>query len=256
MKKNKLRNKLRRFLSLSMAVTLFLAASVVAAQTTGQQSKITISGTVTASGEPVIGAVVAVKGTTTGTITSDKGEYTINATGNDILVFSSIGYISQEISVGRQTKIDVVLEDNVINLESVVVVGYGTRKRSDLTGAVNVMGEQTIRATPAANIAMALQGAGAGVNIQRSGGSTHPGHTPEIRIRGTRSIAAGNDPLLVVDGIPYELSMMNNIAPEDITSVTVLKDASSTAIYGSRGAWRYTCLYQTRCGRYQGCCKL
>lgn len=235
MKKNKLRNRLRRFLSLSMAVVLFLTVNVVTAQN-GQRAKVTISGTVTANGEPIIGAVVAVKGTTTGTITSDKGEYTINAAGNDILVFSSIGYISQEIPVGGKTKIDVVLEDNVINLESVVVVGYGTRKRSDLTGAVNVMGEQTIRATPAANIAMALQGAGAGVNIQRSGGSTHPGHTPEIRIRGTRSIAAGNDPLLVVDGIPYELSMMNNIAPEDITSVTVLKDASSTAIYGSRGA--------------------
>lgn len=154
MKKNKLRNRLRRFLSLSMAIALFLTVNVVTAQN-GQQAKVTISGTVTASGEPVIGAVVAVKGTTTGTITSDKGEYTINATGNDILVFSSIGYISQEIPVGRQTRIDVVLEDNVINLESVVVVGYGTRKRSDLTGAVNVMGEQTIRATPAANIAMA-----------------------------------------------------------------------------------------------------
>ncbi|MCD8178114.1 MAG: SusC/RagA family TonB-linked outer membrane protein [Tannerellaceae bacterium] len=219
---------------LTVAVTLSLTANVVFAQTPQQAG--VISGVITSGCEPVIGAVVAVKGTTIGTITDLDGQYTIQAGSNDILVFSSLGYTTQEIPVGEKTRIDVLLQDSFVSLETVVVVGYGTRKKSDLTGAVNVIGEQTIRNTPAANIGMALQGAGAGLNIVRSGGSNHPAHTPEIRIRGARSIAAGNDPLLIVDGIPFDLDMMNNISPEDITSVSVLKDASSTAIYGSRGA--------------------
>ncbi len=235
MEKHRLKNNFKKFVALSVIIALSLMSHVIHAQT-NLQAKITVSGSVTADGETVIGATVKVKGTPVGTITDIDGVYTIQAGHNDVLVFSFVGYVNQEIPVNGKTKIDVVLEENVVSLEGVVVIGYGTRKRSDLTGAVNVVGEQTIRNTPAANIAMALQGAGAGINIQRSGGSTHPGHTPEIRIRGTRSIAAGNDPLLVVDGIPFELDMMNNIASEDITSVTVLKDASSTAIYGSRGA--------------------
>lgn len=235
MEKDKLRTKLRRFLTVSLAVAFSLTALVTNAQT-NQQAKLTITGTITAGGESVIGATVLVKGTSVGTITDVDGAYTISAGNSDVLIFSSVGYTTQEIAVNGRTRINVVLVDDVVTLDQVVVVGYGTRKKSDLTGAVNVVGESTIRQTPAANIAMALQGAGAGVNIQRSGGSTHPGHTPEIRIRGDRSIAANNDPLLVVDGIPYDLEQMNNIAPDDITSVTVLKDASSTAIYGSRGA--------------------
>ncbi|MCD7930777.1 MAG: TonB-dependent receptor [Tannerellaceae bacterium] len=234
MKKNRVKKQFRKFLMLTVTVALTLTASVLSAQT--NQHTGSISGIVTSDGEPVIGAVVAVKGSTTGTITDLDGVYTINASGSDILVYSSLGYTTQEIPVNGRTKIDVVLADSFVSLETVVVVGYGTRKKSDLTGAVSIMGEQTIRTTPAANVAMALQGAGAGVNIQRSNGSNHPAHTPQIRIRGSRSIAAGNDPLLVVDGIPYDVAMMNNISLDDISSVTILKDASSTAIYGSRGA--------------------
>ncbi|WP_352422557.1 SusC/RagA family TonB-linked outer membrane protein [Proteiniphilum sp.] len=202
-----------------------------------QQQKKQITGKITdQNGEPIIGANIVEKGTTNGTVTDINGNFALNIENDALLQISYIGYLAQDINTDNKSFFEIVLHEDAQSLEELVVVGYGIRKRSDLTGAVNVMSEQTIRNTPAANIAMALQGAGAGVNIQRSGGSTHPGHTPEIRIRGTRSIAAGNDPLLVVDGIPYDLGMMNNIAPEDITSVTVLKDASSTAIYGSRGA--------------------
>src|SRR5690606_5417771 len=189
-----------------------------------------------ASGNVLTGVSVSVAGTASTVATAENGSYQILAKPDATLVFYSVGFQRKEESIRGRSVIDITLEQELSDLDEVVVVGYGTVKKSDLTGAVNVISEQTIRNTPAANIGMALQGAGAGVNIQRSGGSTHPGHTPEIRIRGTRSIAAGNDPLLVVDGIPYDLGMMNNIAPDDITSVTVLKDASSTAIYGSRGA--------------------
>lgn len=189
-----------------------------------------------ANGNVLAGISVSAEGTTSTVATSEDGSYSIAVKSDGTLIFQSVGFVRKEEAVRNRYVIDITLDQEISDLDEVVVVGYGTVKKSDLTGAVNVIDEQTIRNTPAANIAMALQGAGSGVNIQRSGGSTHPGHTPEIRIRGTRSIAAGNDPLLVVDGIPYDLGMMNNIAPEDITSVTVLKDASSTAIYGSRGA--------------------
>ncbi|MBE8721700.1 TonB-dependent receptor [Sphingobacterium pedocola] len=196
-----------------------------------------VTGTVRdANGTVLAGISVSAEGTTSAVATSDNGSYSIAVKSDGTLIFQSVGFVRKEEAVRGRSVIDITLEQEISDLDEVVVVGYGTVKKSDLTGAVNVIDEQTIRNTPAANIAMALQGAGSGVNIQRSGGSTHPAHTPEIRIRGTRSIAAGNDPLLVVDGIPYDLGMLNNISPDDITSVTVLKDASSTAIYGSRGA--------------------
>jgi len=211
--------------------------SFASVQTVAIAQQHAVTGTVRdISGTPLAGVSVSVAGTASTVATSENGSYHILAKPDATLVFYSVGLQREEESIRGRSVIDITLEQEISDLDEVVVVGYGTVKKSDLTGAVNVISEQTIRNTPAANIGMALQGAGAGVNIQRSGGSTHPGHTPEIRIRGTRSIAAGNDPLLVVDGIPYDLGMMNNIAPDDITSVTVLKDASSTAIYGSRGA--------------------
>src|SRR5690606_30046693 len=211
--------------------------SFASVQTVAIAQQHAVTGTVRdVSGTPLAGVSVSVVGTASTVATSENGSYHILAKPDATLVFYSVGLQREEESIRGRSVIDITLEQEISDLDEVVVVGYGTVKKSDLTGAVNVISEQTIRNTPAANIGMALQGAGAGVNIQRSGGSTHPGHTPEIRIRGTRSIAAGNDPLLVVDGIPYDLGMMNNIAPDDITSVTVLKDASSTAIYGSRGA--------------------
>src|SRR5690606_31936663 len=139
------------------------------------------------------GVSVSVAGTASTVDTSENGSDHILAKPDATLVFDSVGFQRKEEGIRGRSVIDITSEQEISDLDEVVVVGYGSVKKSDLTGAVNVIDEQTIRNTPAANIAMALQGAGSGVNIQRSGGSTHPGHTPEIRIRGTRSIAAGND---------------------------------------------------------------
>jgi TonB-dependent SusC/RagA subfamily outer membrane receptor len=217
-------------------LTLFiLAIGSVAAY--AQVSSRTVTGRVTGGNEPQIGVTVIVKGTQKGTVTDSDGRFSIQGVSpEDVLVFSSVGMTPQEIAVADRITIDVEMEDDTKFLDEVVVVGYGTRRRADLTGSMAVIGEDNIRKTQAANIGMALQGMGAGVEISRSGSSTHPAHTPEIRVRGARSLSAGNDPLWVVDGIPYDVSLMNNISQDDIASVTVLKDASSTAIYGARGA--------------------
>src|SRR4030095_10891268 len=121
------------------------------------------------------------------------------------------------------------------SLDEVIVVGYGTRKKSDVTGAIVSVSEQSIKDIPAANLTQALQGQGAGIDIQKNGGNSKPGATPSILIRGAVYVRAGNEPLIVVDGIPFNGSI-NDLNQDDVTSVEVLKDASATAIYGSRGA--------------------
>ncbi|HEX5651780.1 MAG TPA: SusC/RagA family TonB-linked outer membrane protein, partial [Chitinophagaceae bacterium] len=146
------------------------------------------------------------------------------------------GYIAQEIKIGSgSTNLSVQLLENLNELEQVIVVGYGTRKKSDVTGAIVSIREQSIKDIPAANLTQALQGQAAGIDIQKNGGNSKPGATPTILIRGSRSISATNEPLLVVDGIPFNGSI-NDLNQDDISSVEILKDASSTAIYGSRGA--------------------
>ncbi|HZL11729.1 MAG TPA: TonB-dependent receptor [Prolixibacteraceae bacterium] len=197
----------------------------------------TVSGKVTdSSGLPMPGVSVVIKGTTNGTITDFNGDYSIpNVPENATLQFSFVGMVSQEIPIKAQTVLNIVMKEEVIGVEEVVVVGYGTQKKSDITGAmVNVNSEMISRA-PVANLASALQGLAAGVDVQMSGGNNHPGAVPQIRIRGERSLSAGNDALIVVDGIPFSGSL-NDISTNDIQSVSVLKDASATAIYGSRGA--------------------
>lgn len=183
---------------------------------------------------PIPGATILVKGTTIGVSTDLNGNYVIeNVTPQSILVISFIGYKSQEITIGNRAQINVALEEELTALNEVVVVGYGTQRREAVTGSVSTVKGDIVREVPAANISQAMQGRVAGVDMEQT--STKPGAVMQVRIRGTRSLNASNDPLVVLDGIPFSGSI-GDISPEDIKSIDILKDASSTAIYGSRGA--------------------
>jgi len=195
--------------------------------------KIMISGTVKdKTGEPVIGASVVEKGTANGVMTDIDGKYTINVNGTKTIRFSSVGMKTVEKSVTEKSIINVVLEDAAVSLNDVVVIGYGTSRRKDLTGAVNSVQGEEIAKIPITNVAQAMTGRLAGVQITTADGS--PDAEVTIRVRGGGSITQSNAPLYVVDGFP--VSSISDIAPADIQSIDVLKDASSTAIYGSRGA--------------------
>jgi TonB-linked SusC/RagA family outer membrane protein len=177
------------------------------------------------NGEPLFGVNVSVKGSTTGTITDEEGAYSFaNLNPKDILVFSYLGMLSQEVTVGSRTEINIVMAEDVIGLEDVVVTGYTSMKRKDITGSVASISSEKIGRIPANDITTSLVGV---PGIRMDGSS--------IRIRGTRSRNASNDPLIVLDGIPYNETLAS-INPGDIESIDVLKDASSTAIYGARGA--------------------
>ena len=194
-----------------------------------------INGTVSdANKEGLIGVTVSLKGTTVGTVTDENGAYSITVgSGNDILVFSYVGFISQEITAGTQTQVNVTLAEDVQNLSEVVVVGYGTQKKSQLAGAISSVSAEDIMSLPITNARQALQGRAAGVDVVQAG--SKPGAGPQIRIRGRRSFNATNNPLYVVDGIPLS-GGIDDINPQDILSMEILKDASATAIYGARGA--------------------
>ena len=186
-----------------------------------------------AGGEPIIGASILEKGTTNGTITDFDGNFTLNVSSNATLVISYIGYQTQEIAVAGKKSLKITLKEDSKALEEVVVIGYGTARKSDVTGSIASMGGDKLREVPATNITYALQNRVAGVDMQQT--SSKPGATMQIRIRGTRSLNASNDPLVVLDGIPF-MGNLSDINPSDIKSMDILKDASSTAIYGSRGA--------------------
>ena len=196
----------------------------------------TVSGKVTdSSGSPLPGVTVVVKGTTQGTITDDVGNYTIaNIPVDGALMFSFVGMKTQEISVSGKASINVILAEDAIGLEEVVAVGYGTMKKSDLTGSVSSVNAQEINAIPSSNVLQSLTGRIAGVNISQNTGA--PGSAMSIKIRGINSIQGGNEPLYVIDGFPTNQTMLLSLNNSDIESIEVLKDASSTAIYGSRGA--------------------
>ncbi|MFD1871264.1 SusC/RagA family TonB-linked outer membrane protein [Hymenobacter bucti] len=195
----------------------------------------TVSGKVTsANGEGIPGVTVVVKGTTTGTTTDVNGNYTLSVPNdNSVLVITSIGYTKQELTVGNRTSINQSLEAENQALTEVKVIGYGTQRAEAVTGSVASISGESLREVPVANIGQALQGRLPGVQISQN--SSQPGASPQIRIRGTRSLTASNDPLVVLDGIPFPGSL-GDINPNDIQSVDILKDASATAIYGSRGA--------------------
>ena len=195
----------------------------------------TVTGTITSdTGEALPGVTVIVKGTTIGATTNATGEYSLAVpAGSSTLVISSIGYEKKEVPVGASGNVNVRLVTEAQALNEVQVVGYGTQRKSQVTGAISSVDEKALRDVPVANVGQALQGRAAGVTIASNG--TSPGQSPVIRIRGNRSLSGSNDPLLVVDGVPYDGSL-NDLNPDDLTSVEVLKDASSTAIYGARGA--------------------
>ena len=184
-------------------------------------------------GEPVIGANVTEKGTTNGMITDLDGNFSLTVQKNATLVISYIGYVTQEIAIKGNTNLNIILKEDSKALEEVVVIGYGTAKKSDVTGSIASVGGDKLQEMPSTNITYALQNRVAGVDMTQT--SSQPGATMQIRIRGTRSLTASNDPLVVLDGIPF-MGNLSDINPGDIKSMDILKDASSTAIYGSRGA--------------------
>ena len=184
-------------------------------------------------GEPVIGANVTEKGTTNGMITDLDGNFSLTVQKNATLVISYIGYVTQEIAIKGNTNLNITLKEDSKALEEVVVIGYGTARKSDVTGSIASVGGDKLQEMPSTNITYALQNRVAGVDMTHT--SSQPGATMQIRIRGTRSLTASNDPLVVLDGIPF-MGNLSDINPGDIKSMDILKDASSTAIYGSRGA--------------------
>lgn len=210
----------------------FTASAVNEIQT--QQTKRTVSGVVTdAAGEPLVGVTVREQGTTNGVITNADGKYSMDVNSGAILNFTYVGYKSATQAVGSGNTLNISLLEDVATLDELVVVGYGVQKKSDLTGALSRVTEDQIKQRPVQNALQAIQGKAPGVDITSN---NRPGELGDIRIRGNRSINASNAPLYVVDGIPLTSGSIADINPNDISSMEILKDASATAIYGSRGA--------------------
>ncbi len=230
---------MRRILLLLFSLVLVLAAHELRAQSRA------VSGTVAGSdGAAIPGVTVLVKGTSQGVSTDADGKYSLSVPATaTALVFSFVGYDNKEVAIGNQPVINVILTSNPTGLDEVVVVGYGTQSRRELTGSVATVAGKEIAALPVQSFDQALQGRAAGVNITTPNGVLN--NPPVIRIRGANSIALSSSPLVVIDGIPtysgnnsavgsVPNNPLANINPEDIENVEVLKDASATAIYGSR----------------------
>ena len=227
--------KLYKRLSLSLALVLMIIS-------VGLAQERVVTGTVTDDqGAGMPGVNVLVKGTPQGTVTDAQGSFTISAPANATLVFTFVGFKTTEMPVGDRTKIDIALASDLTALEEVVVIGYGTQKRSDLTGAVGSVSEDKLKERPTSSLNQALSGKIAGVQVNNNSG--RPGGRSNVRIRGFSSINSSNNPLYVVDGIQLPQgtkdqfsNAIDYINPNDVISMEVLKDASSTAIYGARGA--------------------
>lgn len=217
-----------RILSKLMATVAMLAASV----TVLAQSR-SVGGTVKDANGPMPGVSVIVQGTTNGTITDIDGRYSIKVTGKPVLEFSSIGYKTVSTKVGDSDILNVVLEEDSQMLEETVVIGYGTQAKSHLTGSISKLGGEGLVDIPVSDIATALQGQIAGLNINNT--TSEVGVAPQIRVRGTGSISADSGPLVIVDGYPVS-DGLNSVNASDVKSIEVLKDAASAAIYGSRAA--------------------
>lgn len=218
-----------RLIFVCCALLLFISANVFAQQ-------ITITGSVKDDqGEPIIGANVIVKGTTTGTVTNVEGEFSLpSVKDNSTLEISFIGYLKQDIKINGKKSVHVVLLEDTKLLDEVVVVGYGVQRKSDMTGAVASVNTKTLESRPQANIIQSLQGSVPGLNISVTGTNAE-GSSTKTRIRGENSITADNKPLIIMDGIPFD-GPWSEINPNDVESIEVLKDASSAAIYGARGS--------------------
>ena len=214
------------FLGMVSAQQASAATEVASVQQTKQ-----VSGHVTDSQGPLIGATVMEKGTNNGTVTDYDGNFSLNVNPGATLVVSYVGYESQEVKAADGMRVNLKEDGHVVN--EVVVIGYGTQRREAVTGSVANIGGEKLNQVAASNAAQALQGRVAGVLMTQT--SSKPGEEMQIRIRGQRSLSASNDPLIVLDGIPF-MGQLSDINPTDIKSMDILKDASATAIYGSRGA--------------------
>lgn len=228
MKHKMKRHSMLFFRYLFLTFVMLMSASVYAQERT-------LTGSVfDENNDPIIGASVSLKNNSTvGTMSDLDGNFTLRVKDSDVLRVTYVGYVEQSISIGSQKHIKVVLKEDANVLEEMVVVGYGVMKKSDITGAMVNLGAEDIKKMPVANPLQAMQGKAAGVDITSN---ERPGEIGSIRIRGERSLNASNGPLYVVDGIPLQGTGIENINPSDIETIDVLKDASATAIYGSRGA--------------------
>ena len=215
---------------LKIFTALVLLVVLGGSQLLGQNA---VSGKVTsADNEPMIGVTVRVKNTSTGATTDVDGNFRVSASPSDVLQFSHTGYVSQEIAVGSSTVLSVVMLVNTSLLDEVVVIGYGQVKRSNVVGAITSVRPEELQKVPTTNVMESLQGKLPGVDITRSSGAAGAGIN--VLVRGNRSLTASNSPLFIVDGIQY--NSIQDLNPGDVQSMEVLKDAASTAIYGSRGA--------------------
>lgn len=211
----------------TLSVTLSLCLASFAQQ-------VQVTGTVKDNaGNPVAGATILVEGTTNGTTSNADGSYSISAASDATLLVSFIGYQSQKHAIAGKTRIDIVLKEDSQAIDDVIVVAFGTAKKEAFTGSAAVIKSDDIAKSQQSNVAQALAGKVAGVQLTNTSGQ--PGTSPDIRIRGFSSLNAGNGPLWIVDGMPYS-GDLNNLNPNDIESMTVLKDAASNALYGARGA--------------------
>src|SRR5688500_15246223 len=212
----------------TLVLALTIAIGSIAIAQSSVKGKVTDQGT----GQPIPNVNITVKATTRGAASDGQGAYSIMlAAGDSVLVFASSGYTSQEVGINGRSVIDLALATNVTGLGEVVVVGYGTQSKRDVTGAVASIKGKEFENLPVSGAVQALQGRTAGVNVVRNGGS--PGNTGSIRIRGTGTINNA-DPLIIIDGVPA--GNLNSVSPNDIASIEVLKDASASAIYGTRAA--------------------
>jgi TonB-linked SusC/RagA family outer membrane protein len=217
---------------LRIIICLLLVQIVLPAN--GQQ--FTVTGVVTdaSDGSTLPGVTVMIKGTTQGTITDFNGLYAINATPDAVLVFSFIGMVTQEVAVENRNVVNVIMYPDVLGLDEIVVMAYGSQRRGAITGAVDVVNAKDIEQIPMANFTQILQGKAPGMQVTQSSG--RPGAGSIIRIRGISSVSAGNQPLFVLDGVPVSAADFSALNPNDIESISVLKDASATSLYGSRAA--------------------
>lgn len=218
-------------------ITLLTAVILLSAKCLFAQERVIVTGKVTTlDGEPIAGALVLVKGTVNGSMTDVSGKYSITAASENVLIYSQMGYIDREVTVGTSRNIDITLEEDIVALEEarVVEIGYGGQARKDLTGTVSIVKMDDVIKAPVVNFDQALQGRMPGVYVSSADGQ--PGSNMEIVIRGANSLTQSNAPLYVVDGFPMEDFSSAAINSNDIESLTVLKDASATAVYGARGA--------------------
>ena len=212
-----------------MCILWMLILAVVSTTASAQGKKVT--GTVSDTNGPLIGVNVMVKGTNTGTITNVDGNFSLEVPQNAVLIFKYVGYNPIEKVVGNNSILNIQMTEDSQQLDEVVVVGYGIQRKSDLTGSVTSVKAEELNTFPSSNVGDMLRGKAAGINVTATSG--RPGSSPDILIRGKRSLTGGNEPLYVIDGVPVDGEGFANLNNADIKSLEVLKDAAAQAIYGA-----------------------